>query len=214
MNVREYSSLPEQLSKALQGELPGLQAIHKIYPNLPRPNAPSGNTIRLSAVLMLLFPKQENWHILCIQRTEDGHAHSGQISFPGGKHEQEDENLLQTALREAYEEVGLLPGESIFIGELSPLYISVSNFQVYPFLAYCTTLPEWHINKTEVYRTLEIPLSDILNPDNQTNRSVKTAIPPYQLKNVNGFLIDEQNFIWGATAIMLSELEIILRNLQ
>lgn len=166
---------------------------------------------RPSGVLALLFPKDGQLRVLLIERTKDGHAHSGQISFPGGKQEPEDAGLRATALREAQEEVGLQPDAVEVLGALTPLYIPVSNFHVYPFIAYAETAPEYLLSEHEVARILEVPLEMLFHAD----RKATVKVYPGSLKGLSmtvpAYKLQDETIIWGATAMMLSELEELWR---
>jgi 8-oxo-dGTP pyrophosphatase MutT (NUDIX family) len=175
---------------------------------LPMPATVPDNA-RLSAVLGLLFPVDDELHILLIRRTEDGHAHSGQISFPGGRKDEEDESLLHTALREAEEEVGIDANEIQVLGALSPIYIPVSNFHVFPFLAFAKEKPTTTPNSLEVAYTIEVPLNDFLKEDFKTKATVTSPADKSFVREVNAYRLPDGGIIWGATAMILSELEVI-----
>jgi 8-oxo-dGTP pyrophosphatase MutT (NUDIX family) len=155
-----------------------------------------------SAVLALLFPGKSNQTqmVFILRKSYNGH-HSGQISFPGGKKESFDKNLYQTALRETYEEIGVVPGEVTLIKQLSSLFIPVSNFHVSPFLAVVKKSPQLRKNPAEVAKIFSVPLYDILtNPLVEIDKNYfgKT----YKLK---AFQFDKFQ-IWGATAMILAEI--------
>ena len=168
------------------------------------------DTARDSAVLQLFFPLHNEPHLLFIRRTEDGRAHSGQISFPGGRHEPEDASLMITALREAEEEVGIVASEVEVLGALTPLYIPVSYFLVHPFVAWSDKRPDYLPSKTEVSEILEIPLSHLLNTANKIITEVQPASMPGVTFRVPAYNLPAGTFIWGATAMMLAELEEML----
>lgn len=169
---------------------------------------------RPSAVLGLLFPKEEILNLLLIQRTSDGRAHSGQISFPGGKQDHTDADLKATALREMQEEVGIGSGSVDIIGALTPLYIPVSNFHVYPFLAYAPEQQAYNINKAEVASILEVPIHDLLHPERKTMTDVISPAMPGTIRNVKAYRLTNDIIIWGATAMIISELETILEEYE
>lgn len=163
---------------------------------------------KISAVLVLFYQKQNEWHLVLIQRRAYEGVHSQQVSFPGGKQE-EGETLQQTALRETQEEVGIASESVEIIGTLSSLYIPPSNFLVYPFVAIARHKPQFQKQDYEVEEILEIPVSFFLDKKNHTETTIMVNKNiPYQ---VPAFIF-EGHVIWGATAIMLSELiEVVSR---
>lgn len=204
----EYQQLKTWLSQRLQQPLPGHQRMHS-SPRTPVVTAVPA-TARPSAVLLLLFPVDRHLNLLLIKRTEDGHAHSGQISFPGGKQDPEDSNLMATALREAWEEVGLTKEKVSVLGQLTPLYIPVSNYHVFPFVAMTQERPAYQLSQDEVAAVLETPLLDILNP--ATKITTRIALPRERglVRKVQAYRLRDGSIVWGATAMILAELEMLL----
>ena len=211
MKLSDRPLLLEELKSKLKGNLPNKEAMAMMFPNLASMPIIVPDDAKPSAVMILLFHKNEEWHIIAIRRTEDGHAHSGQISFPGGKKEQADENLLITALRETYEEIGIRQENIEYIGSLSSVYISVSNFNVYPYIGFLKNINELNISTDEVQEVLEIKLSELLSPHAKITTEVKSPIQPKLTRVVNAYKPREDVIIWGATALMIAELELILR---
>jgi len=166
--------------------------------------------VRDSAVLQLIYPLDGVPHMLFMRRTEDGRAHSGQISFPGGRWEAQDENLMQTALREANEEVGLLPEAVEVLGAMTPLYIPVSYFMVHPFVAWADSLPEYHPSADEVSQLIDLPVDYLLDPANKIRTQVRPSSMPDLVLDVPAYRIPDGSIIWGATAMMLAELEALM----
>ena len=160
-----------------------------------------------SAVLSLLFPKNNQLNLLLIKRAEDGRPHSGQIAFPGGRYEEQDTDLIETALRETEEEVGISRNGIDILGPLTNLYIPVSNSNVHPFVAYTEVLPECVVSQDEVQYTLEVPLHELFHPDRKTVRHITpSAFPDITIK-APAYDWDDDHLIWGATAMMIAELE-------
>ena len=193
--------------------LPGLKAQLRMVGRavtLP-PIVPS--TARPSAVLCLLVPINGSWHILLMKRKEDKGAHSGQVSFPGGKYELTDANYRATALREANEEVGIMAEEVQIIGELTSLYIPVSNFNVYPYLAFCYSRPTYLLSNTEVSYIMELPITDLFHPSRKTITNIASPTSPQLIRNVNAYELEDNAIIWGATAMILSEIEALIQGL-
>jgi 8-oxo-dGTP pyrophosphatase MutT (NUDIX family) len=204
-------SLVEQLRAKLAAPLPGRTAQERMTGRvLPMPEEIPENA-RDSAVLQLLFPKNGEPHVLFIRRTEDGRAHSGQISFPGGRYEQEDASFMITALREAEEEVGIIASEVEVLGALTPLYIPVSFFMVHPFVAWSGKRPDYLPSREEVSEILEIPLAHLFDDANKITTEVRPSSVPGLILKVPAYSLPDGSFIWGATAMMLSELEEVLK---
>lgn len=164
-----------------------------------------------AAVLLLLFPKNNTWHISFIRRIDHdpNDKHAGQISFPGGRLEEEDRNVEYCALRETEEEVGISSKNIQVIGSLSELYVFVSNYLVYPFVGVLDHYPVFVPNKLEVEEVLEIPLEYLL--DSSIRKRKDIAVRGHILKDVPYFDLNGK-VLWGATAMMLSEFLEIIRS--
>ncbi len=160
-----------------------------------------------SAVLALIYPdkKGDAMMVFILRKSYDGH-HSGQIAFPGGKIENVDKSLYDTALREANEEVNVTIDDVRHIKDLTSVFIPVSNYMVYPFLAYTNKMPYFIKDPTEVDDILQFPVSQIIN----------NALVPIQKEyfgksyTLNAFKIDDY-LIWGATAMILAEIRELLK---
>ena len=190
--------------------LPGFKAHERMLGRVrPMPLAVPENA-RQSAVLSLLFYIDERLNILLMKRKEDNTAHSGQVSFPGGRYEPADADLKATALREAQEEVGIDPGKVDVFGALSSLYIPVSNFNVHPFLAFTNQRPDYSLSHQEVSYILEVPIEEIFHPRKKIKTDVTSPATPKATYNVNAYQLDDGTIIWGATAMILSEIETVL----
>lgn len=156
-----------------------------------------------AAVLILFYPVIEKPHLIFIERSMYGGIHSGQISFPGGQFENQDNSLIQTALRETEEEIGIKASSITTIGNLSHIFIQPSNFYVLPVVAYLNDIPDFIIDKKEVSKVLNFSwdqLTDknnIINSDIQVRGTILRDVPCFQINNF---------VIWGATAMMLREL--------
>jgi 8-oxo-dGTP pyrophosphatase MutT (NUDIX family) len=208
--VNHYKQV-EWLKTRLQQPLPGLTAQELMAGRvLAMPLAVPANA-RPSAVLCLLFPVQDDLHILLMKRMADNGAHSGQISFPGGRQEPADADPKATALREANEEVGIMAAEVEVIGALTPLYIPVSNFLVYPFVGYTKERPAYNLSKHEVADIIEVPLSVLLHAGRKTVVDVTSPAVPQVIRNVKAYKLADGTIIWGATAMIISELEVVLQ---
>lgn len=201
-----------QITSALNQGLPGWDAQSKMI-NFDRPKASDAHLhapeTRKSAVLSLLYPKDGVLHtVLMLRNTYDGH-HSGQISFPGGKQELEDKSLWHTALREAEEEVGLPPQDVHLLGALTHVYIPPSRFLVHPYLAYTDKTPKFIANPTEVKKIIEVPLSLFMQEDIIQTKSMQIASVSLPLRVKYYDVYGET--VWGATAMMISELIDLLK---
>ncbi len=198
----------ELLKQQLQEDLPGQKAhIEMFPPSRFREMNWSRDTAKKSAVLLMLYEKNNSTHIVLIVRATGNNVHSGQISFPGGKCEQFDENIIATALREANEEIGVNVENIKVIGQLSSLFIPVSNFLVYPVVAYHTGSLELNPNRAEVAELLEIPIHSLLNSKNKVISKVNSR---GNMVNVPSFVIQDK-IIWGATAMIINEFVYVLK---
>jgi 8-oxo-dGTP pyrophosphatase MutT (NUDIX family) len=161
-----------------------------------------------SSVLILLYPGRENTQptfVVMLRPTYKG-IHSGQISLPGGRFELSDENLMQTALRETSEEIGMDPAEVTIIGKLTELYIPPSNYLVQPFVGFTSGSPVFIPHPKEVKQIIEIPVRHLLDENNLVQKEI--SIGGIQF-SAPAFVIDGTT-IWGATAMILNEFKEIL----
>jgi len=157
-----------------------------------------------AAVLMLFYPKNKQTHLALILRNSYNGVHSSQIAFPGGKVEAEDADFSATALRETQEEIGINPNHITMVRAFTQVYIPPSNFMVYPFMGYSTTELVFTLQEEEVAGLVELSLADFLDERIIENKIMKTSYA--DAFEVPGFQVD-QHFVWGATAMMLSELK-------
>lgn len=202
-------NLIDRITKRMEHPLPGRDAHMKLAHVTRRlyTDAPTG--ARKAGVLAALFPEKDDWNIIFIVRnTSDRDRHGGQLGFPGGKYEEGDGNLQQTALREAMEEIGLPPEQVNLLGSLTDIYIPVSNFAVHPFLGWVAQRPDYKLQLEEVSGILEVPLSDFQKKDVLQTTDIRVS-EHLVLKNVPYYNV-QGKILWGATAMMMSEvLEVV-----
>ena len=201
-----------QLKAELLHDLPGVDAHLRLAPeirinDLKIPKHPT-NAME-SAVLIILYPNNGHLKTVVILRNEYNGVHSGQISLPGGKTEKSDIDFKFTALREAQEEIGIIPSELEIIGQLSRFYVIPSNFIIYPFVAFCTQRPLFHPDPLEVQKIIEI---DVFNEISYDKIVTKTLSFKDRVQiDAPGFAVSGE-FMWGATAMIFSELLHVLKS--
>jgi len=195
----------EDIRQSLKGELPGQEAQYKMTHAVRRTYKPAPEDARIACVMCLFYEKNGAPHIAFIQRTSKNpnDRHGGQIGFPGGKSEEEDQSREDTARRETEEEIGVKGTDIDILGALTPLYIPVSNFQVYPFVGYLDYEPTFKRQEEEVDAVLEIPFSTFLKEENRKTKDMRFS-ENVILKNVPYFDLGG-HVLWGATAMMMSE---------
>jgi 8-oxo-dGTP pyrophosphatase MutT (NUDIX family) len=198
--------LPERLKKPLPGRVAQNRMSSKKRIRELLSVVSSGDE-HVAGVLLLLYPNHGKLTTVLMQRTQYDGVHSGQISFPGGKREMIDETILDTALREAKEEIGINPAGIRLLGTLSTLYIPPSNFLVTPVVGFCARRPDFQLEPSEVESLLEIDVDQLTRPGIIQHKEVilsnglSLEVPSYYI---------DQKIIWGATAMILSEfLELI-----
>lgn len=160
-----------------------------------------------AAVLIPIFYKKPDWHLLFIRRTESVQHHKGQVAFPGGMREAEDASLIDTALRETYEEIGLAPADVRILGQLEPV-VSITNFSITPVVGYFTWPYTYNPSPFEVSRIFSIPLRWLSEKSNHEARIFET--PEGVFRNVIYFDEYDNELLWGITArITLNLIDII-----
>lgn len=209
----DFTSFLNLLPKIEKETLPGSTAHDRMAPSeraglMKRFNPDTANA-RKAAVMMLFYPKDSMAHFVLIVRNTYPGVHSSQVAFPGGKKEESDAGFRETALRETHEEIGVRPGDITVVRAFSELYIPPSNFMVFPFLGYCDERPQFLPDPAEVAQVLEVPVSVFLDDNTAAVERMATSYSPSI--EVPGFRI-EGRMVWGATAMMLSELKEVLNN--
>lgn len=205
-----YTETISRLRERLAQPLPGLSAQERMMGRVVKMPLTVPDNAKLSAVLCLLFPVEDELHVLLMKRKEDRTAHSGQVSFPGGRFDETDTDLKATALREAKEEVGINEHEVEILGSLTSLYIPVSNFNVFPYVGFARQQPVYNLSQNEVAYTLEVPIKELLHPDRKIVTDVVSPAVPDVIRQVRAYNLEDGTIIWGATAMMISELEAVL----
>lgn len=203
-----FTEFIKYIPKILQQQLPSTEAHMKMSPLERIPTLDKDfykdKDPRISAVMMLFYPKNGQAHLALIKRNAYPGVHSSQISFPGGKAEPEDKTLADTALRETFEEIGVLPGAMEIIMPFSEIYIPPSNFLVYPFLGIAPEEPEFVPNPEEVVELIHLPLDEFLDDAIVVNTAMQTSYA--QSLMVPAFRVGD-HIVWGATAMIMSELK-------
>jgi 8-oxo-dGTP pyrophosphatase MutT (NUDIX family) len=153
-----------------------------------------------SAVLVPLFIAGEQLHVVLTERRHDLRRHAGEISFPGGRHDETDADLCATALREAEEEIGLPPEAVEVVGALQPTSTIATGYAIYPFVGLIAPGRGWELSPREVASVLELPLADVLSGYGR-RRLVRRGLPI----RTDTYVVDDR-LIWGATARILADL--------
>ena len=154
--------------------------------------------LKASAVLIPLFYNQGQYHVLFTRRSEEVNFHKGQVCFPGGTRDSSDSSLLQTALREAEEEIGLMAKDVEILGELDDRVTLTSDYVISPFVAFVPNSYHFKANGREIREIFSIPLSFLLDETNFKQESYE-----YEY---------EGHIIWGATARILRQFVDLLKS--
>ncbi len=200
------------LERKLKGPKPGLRAQLKMVTS-PRPGDKTyldvGDACLKAAVLVLLYPGREKLHLVLTRRTSTVAHHQAQISFPGGRID-EGESTIKAAIREAQEELQIIPDSIRILGELTPLYVPPSNYCIYPVVAAARERPDFSPSPVEVAEVIELSVDHLLDETNIRTEN-------WQLRGMNvhvPFYFFEGHKIWGATAMILAELTEIISSLE
>lgn len=178
------------------------QSLEDLLAQNPNPNK--------SAVLLLITAVENEIAITLTKRTSGRGPHSGQISLPGGRYEENDVSLINTALREANEEINLSAENLNILGSMTELYIPVSNFLVHPVVATAWPLPELKPNEKEVEKIFYLTLSTLQDEKLiKRKKFISTSRGEIEAPyfDINGFEI------WGATAMILSEFKALIKTI-
>ena len=210
----KFSHFKDQINLLKTKPLGGLESQFKLVPELRikiSEEKIKNSNPRKAAVMALFYPDEQNkTTFLLTQRASYNGTHSAQISFPGGKYDQEDDNMRQTALRELEEEVGVFRNSVEVIRQLSDTYIPPSNFMVTPFIGFLNEKPSLIPNE-EVAKLIEIEAAALLNEENISSIVMETSymkeieVPCFKFYD---------HVVWGATAMMLSEIKDLMKEIE
>jgi 8-oxo-dGTP pyrophosphatase MutT (NUDIX family) len=204
----------QQLENRLQQPLPG-EAAHNLMASTVRTNVkfkmkPNDET-RQSAVLILFYPDEGALKLPLILRPVYNGVHSGQVALPGGRKEESDKDFIETALRESHEEIGIAPEEVKILGSLSDLFVFASNHLVRPVVGYYAQKPTFNVDPREVDQLIEVPLGMLLD---KSIRGITNMVVSGNIEIAAPYFGISGYTVWGATAMILSELVTIIDELD
>lgn len=204
--------LLDYLNKTLKEPLPGQSAQELMMPSLSDNSRFSLNArkdARIGAVMILFYENSNQIKIPLIERPKYDGVHAGQISFPGGKHEDSDKDLIQTALRETEEEIGISTDKIEVIGAMSELYIIASNFNVLPVVGFVNQEFSFKKDEREVESIVEAEVTHLI--DESYQKETTLLVRDYEIQAP--YFDIQGHVVWGATAMILSELKMVLEHL-
>lgn len=209
----QFSYFKAQINTLKEEKLGGLTSQFKLVPELRRKFSEEKirqSNPRQAAILSLFYPDDSgNTNFLLTKRASYNGTHSAQISFPGGKADQSDNSLAETALRELEEEVGVIRSSVEMIRQMSDTYIPPSNFMVTPFIGFATKKPTFIPNE-EVAALIEVSIEELLNDTSLSSVITETSymkeieVPCFKFQN---------HIVWGATAMILSEIKDLIKEI-
>jgi 8-oxo-dGTP pyrophosphatase MutT (NUDIX family) len=211
----KFSVFQNSVSKLKEVSLPGIQAQivmssserKKFINNFKNYEL---NSFKASVLICVYQNKYGDACFSLMQRPENEGIHSGQICLPGGKREEFDDSNWKTSIRETQEEIGLKAKRMKFVKSLSSIYIPPSNFMVYPFIAVYNKTPNFKIDDKEVRKVFDVPFEKLLDDSLKISIDISNeymnerGVPAYNFYN---------NIVWGATAMILSEFEFLLKKI-
>lgn len=211
MNIK-----PLQIEELLCKPLPGLVSHLKMAPPTRKAELEAAAEARAvakkSAVMILLFHENDILKVVFIRRSMYVGIHAGQMAFPGGRYEEFDGDVEHTAFREIEEEIGIMSDKIELLGRISDIYVPASNFLISVFVGYLSEKPIYKPDPREVAEIIEVDFEDFLKPE---NRTVKTFHVPSENHSVTAPCYQTTHCdIWGASAMVMSELVDILQNVE
>ena len=209
----DFSEFEKRIVKVKKMDLPGEAIQFKMAPverlKELKEQARLKQNARKAGVMALFYPSRANeTHLILILRKTYKGVHSAQVGFPGGKIEPEDDSLEEAALRETEEEVGVSRKVITVLKELTEIYIPPSNFFVQPFLGVTGNTPTFIPQDDEVEALIEVPLSLFMDDSTLITKKITTSYATNI--DVPAFLLND-HVVWGATAMMLSEVRELLK---
>ena len=204
----DFQRFITQLKITINNDLPGEESHQKmrvIYDqSIELPFSEINSTP--AAVLILLYLADNEIYFFLTKRTDELKHHKGQISFPGGTQEG-NEKLIDTALRETQEEIGINKTSISIIGTITPLFVPVTGFMIYPFIGYSLNKLNPKPDPVEVATIFSVNISDLLNKENRTTeqrniRGYDVQVPYFKLNDYQ---------VWGATSMILSEFRDLIK---
>ena len=204
----DFQRFITQLKITINNDLPGEESHQKmrvIYDqSIELPFSKINST--QAAVLILLYLADNEIYFFLTKRTDELKHHKGQISLPGGTQEG-NEKLIDTALRETQEEIGINKTSISIIGTITPLFVPVTGFMIYPFIGYSLNKLDPKPDPVEVATIFSVNISDLLNKENRTTeqrniRGYDVQVPYFKLNDYQ---------VWGATSMILSEFRDLIK---
>jgi 8-oxo-dGTP pyrophosphatase MutT (NUDIX family) len=192
-----------------QQALPGESAHDAFAPYRKNFESQAEAIRKKAAVGIHFYQENDDWYFLLIERSTYDGKHSAQMAFPGGKPEESDPHLEFTARRESEEELSIPISQGAFVGQLTNVWIPVSSFEVSPFVFYHDTKPSIVLNAYEVANCYSIRLHDLLAEESVSKTTIKVN-DQFSMKDIPCFVLNEK-IVWGATALMLNELKLLLK---
>lgn len=209
MDFQDFlNCIPKLERETLLGESAHLLMVPPERADIMRNLDLSEKNPRKAAVMMLFYPKNSKTHLVLIQRNTYPGVHSSQIALPGGKVELDDLSMSDAALRETEEEIGVSIDKINLVKAFTQVYIPPSNFMVFPFFGYSNEELQFVPDPKEVAAIIELSMTDFLDESRVVNKKMSTSYSNDII--VPAFKIQE-HYVWGATAMILSELKEILK---